>query len=383
MEQQQRNTARKSLCNFFSETPGFLTKQRRLTICRLRFALLFSLLACLPIAAQSRNAARPVPLAPQEKQPRQPDKPADARVILKTAMPSPYLIESLIDINEEIDLKRIWQMLNIAPPTPGAYRCNGDCEAETFDVAVSNEDHQKTVALRISYEKARFYQYLIFKQTGSSSLGEGVWKLLGNIDCFDQQDGPPSYRIEQGEGRAWLVIKVLWGQETGRLVYGESWYEVQESALKQVLAYPVEGRDPACLSQPRRSYESMLLRHDLENGTYTIPVQFMIAYEIADCERRDTSLALFAKGAKAYYVWDTGEGRFILDEKRSDITQVQIARLSDVRPFNNEAFVEDNFQELANIAASGDARRKAWLRNFLTRIQNTPRKADLQRRLQQ
>lgn len=382
MEQQQRNTAPKNPCNFFSETPGFLTKQGRLTICRLRFALLFSLLACLPIAAQSRNAARHLPPASQEKQPRQPDKPADARAILKTATPSPYLIESLIDINEEIDLKRIWQMLNIGPPTPGAYRCNGDCEAETFDIAASNENHQKIVALRISYEKARFYQYLIFKQMGSSSLGEGGWRLLGNIDCFDQQDGPPGYRIEQDDSRTWLVLKELWGHETGRLVYGERWYEVQERALKQVLSYPVEGHGQPCLKEPRRSYKAFLLRHDLENGIYTIPVQFMIAYDIDTCGPRDRSFSLFSKGPKAYYVWNVGKERFVLDEARSEVTEKQIDRLFDARGFSDEAFVEDNFQELANIATSGDARRKAWLRNFLTRIQNTPRKADLQRRLQ-
>jgi hypothetical protein len=358
-------------------------KQGQLTMWRLRFALLFSLLACLPIAAQSRNDAGRLPIAPQEMHLSQPDKAAGQRPLLKTTSPSPYLIESLIDINEEIDLKQIWQMLNLAPPTAEAYRCDGDCEAETFDIATGDEDHKKTVALRISYENRHFYQYLIFKQIAADSLQEGAWKLLGNINCFDQQEASPSHRIEQGDGRTWLVIKESRRHGAGMLAYGEAWYEIQESLLKPVLSYPVEGRDPACKRQLRRSYKAFVLRHDLDNGTYTIPIQFLIAYDIDTCGPRDSSLSLFAKGQKAYYVWNAEKGRFVLDEARSGVTEKQIASFADAQGFSDEAFVEDNFHELANIATNGDAQRKVWLRKFLTRLQNTQRKADLQRLLEQ
>jgi len=358
-------------------------KQGQLTVCRLRCALLFSLLACLPIAAQSRNDARPLPMAPQEMQPSRPDQAADQRPPLKTTSPSPYLIESLIDINEEIDLKQIWRMLNLAPPTAAAYRCDGDCEAETFDIATSDEDHKKAIALRISYENRHFYQYLIFKQMAADSLQEGAWKLLGNINCFDQRDAPPSHRIEHGDGRTWLVIKESWKHGPGLFAYGEVWHELQERGLTRVLSYPVEGQDQSCQRQPRRSYQALLLRHDLENGTYTIPIQFMIAYDIDTCGPRDASFSLFSKGPKAYYVWNVEKGRFVLDEARSGITEKQVASFADAQPLSDEAFVEANFHELANIATSGDARRKAWLRNFLTRVQNMPRKADLQRLLEQ
>jgi hypothetical protein len=382
MEKKHRNTARKSPCNFFSEALGFSPKQGRLALCRRRFALLFGLLICLPVAAQNKNEARPLPIAPQEKQPRQPDQPADERALPKTETPSPYLIESLLDINEAIDLKRIWQMLNLAPPA-GSYRCEGNCEAETFDIATGDEDHKKTVALRISYENSHFYQYLIFRQASSDSPRQGEWQLLGNVDCFDQQAAPPAHRVEQGDGRTWLVIKASWKHESGTLAYGDVWYEIQESALKRVLSYPVEGHDGTCQRQPRRSYKAFLLRHDMDNGKYTIPIQFMIAYDMADCARPDAPLSLFAKGRKAYYVWDTRQGRFILDEARSEVTEQQIASFSGAQPFSHAAFVEDNFRELADLARSGDARRKAWLRDFLIGTPGTPRQADLQRLLQQ
>jgi len=381
MEKQPRITIPKSLWSFFSKACGFVAKLGLLTTCRRRSALLISLLACLPIAAQNRN--HDLGLASQARQPRQADQSAADHPLSKTASPSPYLIETLIDINEDIDLKQIWQKLNLAPPSAASYKCNGDCEAEIFDIVASDENHKKTVALRISYEKGHFYQYLVFKQRAVEAAQEGAWELLGNIDCFDQRDGPPGQRIEQGDGRTWLVIKELWRHGSALATYGEVWVELQERALKRVLSYPVEGHDQPCQGQLGRSYQSLLLRHDLDNGTYTIPIQFMIAYEIANCDRPAASLALFSKGAKAYYVWNAEKGRFVLDEGRSDVTEKQIASFSGAQGFSDAAFVEDNFQELAGIAAGGDARRKTWLKTFLAGIPNTPRKADLQRRLQQ
>jgi hypothetical protein len=382
MEQPSRNTNPKSHWSFFSKTSGFIARPRPFTVRRRRRARLISLLACLAIAAQSLYEASGWPLVGQASEPRQSDQAAAQRAPLKPATPSPYLIETLIDINEDIDLKRIWQMLNLAPPSAAAYKCKGDCEAEIFDLAASDEDHKKTIALRISYEKSHFYQYLVFKQRASAASNEGDWELLGNIDCLDQRDAPPSQRIEQGDGRTWLVIKELWKHGPALAAYGEVWIEIQEHALKRVLAYPVEGHHRPCQGQPGRSLQSLLLRHDLDNGDYTIPIQFMVAYEIANCDRPEASLALFAKGAKAYYVWNAEQGRFILDEARSGVTEKQIAGFSGAQGFSDAAFVEDNFQELAEIAANGDARRKSWLKTFLAGLPNTPRKADLQRRLQ-
>ena len=367
MGKKHRSIARKRLCSFFSEAICAWAKPRRLILCRLGSALLFGLLAGLAIAAQETRERRP----------------ADERAVRRTAPPSPYLIETLIDINEEIDLRRVWQMLDIAPPTADAYRCDGGCEADTFDIAVSGEGHKKTVALKISHENGHFYEYLIFRQAGSDSLAEGGWRLLGKVDCLDQRDGPPGERIEQGDGRTWLVIKESRGRRAGLIVHSEAWHEIQDDAVKRVLAYPVEGHNAACQNQPGSSFKSMLLRHDLENGTYTIPVQFMVAYEANACGSRDAALPLFARGLKALYVWDARQGRFMLDEARSDVTERQVAQFSYAQPFSGAAFVEDNFRELADLATNGDARRKAWLRSFVSGAQTTPRVADLRRRLQQ
>ena len=321
---------------------------------RLGYALLCAVFAASPLAAQSPKSSQNV------------------------APPSPYLIESLIDINDELDLKQVWRMLNIELPTDMTYRCEGGCEAETFDLTTGNDDGRKTVVLKLSLESHDFYQYLIFRQTGS-----GEWKLLGSVDCPGQRYGPPAYRIEQGDGRTWLVVRELSGRGTGMVAYEEGWHEVRDAGVKEVLSYPVEGEHQPYQASLGRSYKAVVLRHDLENGVYTIPIQFMITYNISTDDAKDTPLSLFARGLKAYYVWNAAKGEFILDERRSEVTAKQLANACAFEGFNKEAFVEDNFTELAEIAARGDAQRQAWLKSFLTRLRSTPRKAELQRLLQQ
>ena len=318
-------------------------------------ALLCVLAAALPLAAQSGSAP------PQQAAP-----------------PSPYLIESLIDINEEIDLKQVWRMLGIKPPTGADYHCRGGCEAETFDLPMGSEGDRKTVALKITHESHSFYQYIIFRQTGSTD-----WKLLGTVDCFDQRDGPPAHRVEQGDGRTWLVVRELSGRGSGMVAYAEGWHEIHDDGIKQVLTYPVEGKSQPCLQYLGHAYKAFVLRHGMENGTYTIPVQFMIAYDISICEPGDASPALFAKGQRAFFVWDAAKGEFVLDVRRSEVTQKQLDSAYALEGTSDEAFVEDNFAELAEVATRGDARRKAWLKNYLTRLRSTPRRAELQRLLQQ
>src|SRR3954462_1890361 len=132
MAKRHRSMVRKRPCNFFSEARSL---PAALPLRRLGGALLCVVFAASPVVAQ----------APKPTQ--------------NTAPPSPYLIESLIDINEELDLKQVWRMLNIKPPTDMTYRCEGGCEAETFDLPTTNEDGRKTVALRISLESYDFYQY--------------------------------------------------------------------------------------------------------------------------------------------------------------------------------------------------------------------------------
>ncbi len=336
--------------------------------------LAFMLLLCLPLSFQGGADI-------QEPQGGVSQTPAEEPKIFKPGPLSPYLIEWYLDISDDADLRQIWRQLKIEAPDDRPYRCGGDCATETFNVGVGGEGEGDTVALKISVEGRGFYQYLIFRKARAGPDGKEEWVFLGNIDSRGQGDGPPEYRVEAGSGRTWFVVRELWRREPEAMARREVWHEIKEGGIKQVLSYPFDGYDRACGDLPRRSHKAMILHHGTEDGEYTVPVQFLVSYDISDCRQRDDSRSLFAKGQKARYVWDAGRERFVLDASRSDITEEELGRVYGPEALSGERFIEYNFEALSNVATSGNLKQKEWLSKFLTGAGEGPRKSALLQRL--
>ncbi|HWP41821.1 MAG TPA: hypothetical protein VNO14_01205, partial [Blastocatellia bacterium] len=260
-----------------------------------------------------------------------------------------------------------------------SHRCGGNCFAESFDIEVAREDRARTVLLKISFETGELYKYLVFR---SAPAAGGGWKLLGHIDARGQRYGSPAHRVESGEGRTWLVIRELWGRGSGMLARGEVWYEIREDGLKRVLSYPVEGYSKPCQNRLGRSYKSFLARHGSVSGVYTVPVQLLVSYNISDCSKRYDQPSLFAKGQKAYYVWNDEKDRFALDTSESDVTEEELRTVYNLEGLSAEKFIEHNFDEVLEIARNGEPELREWLKRFLTGIRESPRKAALQQALQ-
>lgn len=328
------------------------------------------LLVLLPGAEVSLNH--------QSSQQNQKDSPAKAPSVFKPDSLSPYLIELYIDINEDVDLRPIWQRLGVETAMP--YKCD-ECMAESFEIDSTSEEG-KAVALRISFGSGDYYQYLVFRNVKAASSKE-EWIFIGNIDSRGARFAPPAHRIEKAEGRAWLVVRELWARRSSIRVYGDVWYEIKNRALKRVLEYPVEGRAEPCHKSLGHSYKSLLMRYGSQNGVYTIPVQFLISYHISDCEQGKTPLALFAKEQTAYYVWDSEKEQFVLDATQSDVTEKEIKSVYSIEESENEEFVKYNFESLLNLTKSGAVYQKDWLRQFLNNLQDSPSKKALQQSLQQ
>ena len=336
----------------------------------LLFIILLGLLAPLPCEAKNQEFKADLKASTQRQQQS------------RSESISPYLIEWLVDISGDVDLRQIWRLLKIEIPYDLPYKCAGDCSAEIFDIKVDGEEQGKTVALKISFESKYFYQYLFFKRAKTDSTKER-WKLIGNVDSSNQRNGPPHHRIESGDNRTWFVIRNSRGRGPVALGYDEVWYEIREGEVREVLSYPVQGHYAPCQRYLGRSYKSLLLRHELENGLYTVPVQLLISYNISECGKGIESPALFAKGQKALYVWDREKDRFILDKSRSDITESEISSVYHTEELSPEKFIEHNFNELSAIAKSGDAEQKDWLKKFLASIKDGPLKAALQQSFQE
>ena len=336
--------------------------------------LAFMLLLCLPLSFQKGADV-------QEPRRGAGQTPAEEPKIFKPGPLSPYLIEWYLDISDDADLRQIWRQLKIEAPDDRPYRCGGDCATETFNLGVGGESGGDAVALKISVEGRGFYQYLIFREIRAGTGGKEEWVFLGNIDSRGQRDAPPEYRVETGSGRTWFVLRELSRREPEAMARREVWHEIKEGEVKQVLSYPLDGYDRACGGLPRRSHKAMILHHGTEDGEYTVPVQFLVSYDISDCRQKDDSRALFAKGQRARYVWSAERERFVLDASRSDITEEELSRVYGAEALSSEKFIEYNFEELSSVATSGNLKQKEWLRKFLTGAADGPRKSALLQRL--
>jgi curved DNA-binding protein CbpA len=108
-----------------------------------------------------------------------------------------------------------------------------------------------------------------------------------------------------------------------------------------------------------------------------VPIQFILTYHITDCNKKEGA-PLFAKGQKAYYVWDDGKQRFILHKSRSEVTEEELSGVYNNERLSGEKLIEHNFAELSKIAKLGDPEQKRWLRVFLTSLKDSPQKLALQ-----
>jgi hypothetical protein len=310
-----------------------------------------------------------------------PPAPADDNTAALLRSLSPYVIEWLIDVNEEVDLRQVWRLLKMDLPTDLPYRCGGDCSAETFEVVSGEQGEGDIVALRISFDGGDAYQYLLFKQP-ARDMAERAWELVGAISARGRRFDPPTHRIETGDSRTWLVVKDLRPSGPVAAHFNEAWYEMRATGLKRVLSYPVQGEYKPCQKQLGRSFKTIIVRHELENGVYTIPAQVLISYNISDCEKGRISHGLFAKGRMAYYVWEAASERFVLDPRRSEITESEILSLSHGEMPAARDFIDSNNNELMAIARGKDKEQKKWLKTFLATIEDGPRKSALQQALE-
>jgi hypothetical protein len=86
-----------------------------------------------------------------------------------------------------------------------------------------------------------------------------------------------------------------------------------------------------------------------------VPVQLIVSYNISDCEKDKDPPPLFAKGQKAYYVWNDEKGRFVLDTSRSDLTEKELEAVYNPGGLTHEKFLEYNLSELLEIAGKSSS----------------------------
>jgi hypothetical protein len=295
---------------------------------------------------------------------------------------SPYEIKRLITANAReallqptvLDLGPIWKQLHIT--TDGSEEfpsaCNSNCTADIFPLELDGQDGTETL-LRVGLP-AWDYRYLIFKQTGAQGASGGGWTLLGHTAAHGWWS-TPSHRVEQCGTERWLVIKGTGGHGSGFHTQSEDWYQVSDDGISTVLSYQTNHFAMAWETAPGLERETRVLKISYSDKATTVVLLSAASYESSG-----EKLRLWTNKRRATFVKEAGTRQFIFDPLHSEMSAQELdTDYGDGVRITDAEFLKYNYRQLAEIAAGRDAKRKAWLREFLDTCDDGPEKRSLQK----
>lgn len=226
---------------------------------------------------------------------------------------TPGRIAAYVNDNpENADLSLIWRTLGVEVTDQAASRCGcraddcpGICQAAVFDVGRESPGSWRRI-LRICYAGGADCRYIVFTRVRE-------WRVAGLIESLDNQYRPPEHRLVSSGARYWLVINQLSGRGTGFLNYSELWYDLMQSNLPVVLAYPVSGHSVQGLRS--RDYEFTSTVSLNRNH----PLSILVSYRVREAPQKSGSRNINWGANKSFRVWyeSDRQGRFRLRESRS------------------------------------------------------------------
>lgn len=275
-------------------------------------------------------------------------------------------LESMRNNGSELDISELWRRLEIKSDVFNS--CTGYCDAETHSVELDGKPDEEVLLVISDRDR---YRYLVFKQSDNSPSSSRSWRLIFYVDSLYQHYQPPQHRIVTDTKASWLVIRQLTDRGTGISRYEEAWYNTHQRQGELVLTYAVGGRDCNLTLDPCRRFASRVLSQARVNDIYTVEVEFTVDYTSAQ----------FSKTQRAFYVLDSGTGKFFLDGGKSNISKREIEDVYNCSSLSNEEFLSYNQDELLKVAKTGSVEAKEWLKEFLIHSKNTPQKEAISRAL--
>jgi len=289
----------------------------------------------------------------------------------RPASVSPYEIKQYIEEHQKdefVSLAEYWNRLGIDVEEWEKY---GRCEASIFDLALGPGEGTK-VMLRL-YDHSGWSmggtRYLLFKPT--SAAHHTKWKLLGHVDFQDQRYEVPEHRILSSAADHWLVVTILAGRGSGYGLHIDIWYEIADSGMKDVLSYPtgkfLSWGDPF----PVIEASSKVISATTESDRTRVVIEFTASYVLYGGAHLNEKVGLWAKTQSAVFVRSSGQERFSLDDRESQLSNKELDAVYDGEGPSNSEILRYNFEDLERIATSTNEKAKEWLRSYLNECRNT------------
>lgn len=278
---------------------------------------------------------------------------------------SPDEIVSLVNREKLEGLKNVWEKLRIE----SELFQNLQPDKVRADVRELDGREGSEAIIEVTDFGKTEGQYLVFSRRG------GQWVFLGNLD-FNNLYFPDYRLMEKGNGGGWLVISSHDFHGTGASLTGEHWWDLSGERLKEVLSYPVKGYVQGWGMSFDREVSSQVLGYDKNPfDKFKVYMSFSaIYYDGVERMFKYKENILFAVVKRVLYVWDSSQGRFVVDSQFSDMAEEEINGL-----FNddNDRFLKHNFEDIKKIAISKDENNREWLKGFFKDCSDSPEKTAL------
>lgn len=310
---------------------------------------------------------------------------------------SPYKIAKLVNGNHRtqnsdapiLELGRVWKKFGVPP---GSFdQCAGDCTAEINALDLDGKPGSEVLLkLTGSGERCRF---LVFKQKGKA------WKVVGHVDHNFNRYQMARHRVARFNGRPWLVIRGQGGSGSGFSLYFETWYQVGQGGVQQVLSYPVAGRTYPFPAGLGRDFEAQALTGSQSHRDLVL--RYSVTYIKLEYESNKQS-NFIVNEHRAHFRWDKESKSFKFNPARSNISEAEISAIANIEDEESsagtvvgnmkfysenenkawvgggyEVFLKYNLGSLLKIANDKNNKNREWLRFFLKDCYDTPEKREL------
>lgn len=297
---------------------------------------------------------------------------------------SPYEIKRLVDENhkaaerhqwEELPLETIWNQLDVHPPDSDStiVKCNGDCRADVVTLELDGKPGAETMLILDSWDLCRF---LIFKQNLTRRGLSAQWEFMGYIDASSWYVDP-QYRVLTAGAKRWLVINENYGHGSGFGAYTDSWYEITENGMTNVLSYQSSLYSATWMNEkPGISRKTEVLKIEDSEGITTVVLKSYTSYE-GFLEATTELSPLWSNKRTATFLKGRGMHEFVFDSPHSEMAQAELS--ADYgEAITDEEVLKYNYMELNKLAAGGNAKQKEWLRSYLAACDDTIERESLQ-----
>lgn len=278
-------------------------------------------------------------------------------------------------IIEEVNLEPFWQEMGI--DSGGFTFTDGPFRAEVERVELDGQVGREIV-IKLPHS-FHFCRFLIFKLINAQS-SRPQWKFLGYIDHDFNRYEMASHRIVTNGNKSWLVIRGQVGSGSGFSFYYDSWYEVNDNGIREVLSYPASGHVAPWPEGLGSRIASTVAQQQPASRPPLIRVNFTVSYTLFNYITEEYPF-LFSKLQSVYFLWNENSQRFEFDSSRSDISREEFYSVYNLESEERVDLIRYYFDDLMRIARGRNAMHREWLRERLDESSDSEEKRFLEREL--